>query len=192
MIVPHVKVEQRQIDGMVSGLRWVSSPPFVSKAFALDKIRNRILAFIRSIFPVSDAKWGHRRHLVTGFRGYEFVRGNEVGVTIQHVSIKDERTRTILASLETGSRGYYMRPTGFGKGSGPGLFTFVPGDQRGQRHRARGDTADFATKSRIHIPSRAGLHILQRATAFAEQLMLEAKPEFFKKIREEMKKRQVK
>jgi hypothetical protein len=181
------KVEQRTLDGVLSGLRYVSSPPYARKAFAITKIKERLLGFIRSIFPVSDPRWGRTAHLVSGFRTYDIPdTTSSVGFVLQHRDQKNIRTQAILASLELGSRGYYMRPQ-FVNDKGFGLFQIFPGKQVGNRHGP--GVPDFAMRKRIHIPARAGLHYMERTMEFAERLITEAKPEFFKKVKEEMKKK---
>lgn len=178
------KVNQRSLDDITAGLRYVSSPPFARKAFAIPKIKERILDYLRSIFPISDPRWGHVRHLITGFRAYDVPeRNNVVGFVIRYggAGAGNARTQEILQALEKGSRGYYRYPEDAGP-SGYGLFTFFPGDGRGDRHGV--GPPDFAMRKRIHIPARPGIHYMEKTLAFAQQLILEAKPEYFKQVKE--------
>lgn len=182
-----VKVDRRDIEGVISGLKWISSPPFISKAFALPKIKRKILEHLRSIFPVSDPRWQHTSHLVTGFRTYDVPESQgRVGFVLQHARAKlDQRVQTILTSLERGSRGYYRFPEEITGSGGEGRFAFKPGDGRGIRHGSAG--GDFAMKKRIHIPGRPGQNYMGRTLEFAQDLVLEAKPEFFKQVKQAIK-----
>jgi hypothetical protein len=61
-----------------------------------------------------------------------------------------------------------------------GVFHFLPGD--GRNPGSKGAQGDFATLSRLHIPARPGLHYMEKTFEFGQQLVMDAKPEFFKKI----------
>lgn len=181
----NARVNAKDVEDLVEGLRWISSPPFARKAFALSRIKQEILDYLRLIFPVSDPKWRHGSHLVTGFRAYDtFDRNNQVGFIVKHNDIGNLRTKAILTSLEYGSKGYYVRPDA-PNGNGFGLFTFFPGDQRGFRKGS--GMPDFAMRKRIHIPARSGIHYMRETLKLAEKLVAKQKPEFFKEAKKAIK-----
>lgn len=178
-----VTLEQRKIENVVISLKWISSLPYARKAFAIDKIKAKILAFLKGIYPVSPAAARrHRRyapHLAGGWRVTD-VPGlsDKVAFVLSHRSYKNPMIQKILLSLESGSRGYYRK---LDKEVGEyATVMFNPGDHRGERHTK--GSADFAQVKRLHIPARKGGRYLTKTYAYARSLILQAKPEYFKKV----------
>jgi hypothetical protein len=190
-------LSKAEIDGITTGLRFVTSPQFAAKSLNFDKLKADLLAYLQDIFPVAsnDARKSRARtpHLVTGFRFYDMFSGmKKTGFVLQHRGIKQEYIRRILASLETGHRGFYIFPKApftAKDGRQVGVFRFLPGDGRGDRHSTGGAAGDFATVSRLHIPATKGGKYMQKVMTRARQLLSDAKPAYFKAVREEMKKR---
>lgn len=180
------KAESRKIDKIIASVQWVSSLPYAKKAFAIDRIKRQLLDFIQREFPEAPAderreERRNRPHLRTGFRVYDLPGlENKVGFILQHRGIKDANIRRILFSLEKGSRGWYLRPQETDS-EGNGVFTFT----HGKRH-------EFAKGKRLHIPARKGGNYMKRTLDLAKDLVAKAKPEYFRKIKESIKKLETK
>ena len=180
-----VTVEQRKIENVLLSLKWVSSLPYARKAFAIDKIKAQVLEFLRGIYPVSPSEGRRNRryapHLVTGWTAIA-VPGltDKIGFVISHRSYKNPMIQKILLSLESGSRGYYRKLEK--EVGGYATVSFTPGNHEGDRHNSGG--SDFAQVKRLHIPARKGGRYISKTYAFMRSLILQAKPEYFKKVRE--------
>ena len=186
------KVDVKRIDGIISSLRWATSPTFASKALGAANIKRKLLTYIQSIFPRAEGKNRRpdrkfRPHLVTGFRIYDVPgTGDRVDFVLQHGKLGELWTQRVLASLEKGSRAYTQILK-----EGRHSFNFVPGDFRGERHSAKlRGKVDFAAQQKLRIPARKGGKYMKRTADYAKELILAAKPEYFKKVREAVKKGQ--
>lgn len=177
-------VQRQKIDNVLLSLKWVTSLPYARRVFALEKVKARVLAYLQSIYPKASSESRVRRrylqHLVTGWQTKDIPgMSDKVGFILSHRQVNNPMVKKILASLELGSRGYYNKLEGHRLGD-YALATFAPGDHRGNRHST--GPADFAQVKRLHIPARPGGKHISKTYAFARQMVLGAKPEYFQKI----------
>ena len=181
-------VKKDSAQGLVESVKWIISPEFAANALGIERIKARLLKYLQRIFPRAEASERrkdrrYRPHLVTGFRTYD-IPGSEGkrGFVLKHRNVSEPFTRRLLASLEKGSRAYVQK-LGDRK-----VFSFHPGDGRGERH-SKGGQPDFASLPSLRIPARKGGNYMQRVYTEARRLLAEAKPTYFKKAKDALKNR---
>lgn len=172
-----ITLNQRTLDAKLRNLRTVASLPFISNALQINELKGKLLDFLRSIYPVSDGTKGRGKHIVTGFRTYDTSTAAKIGFVLQHAQAKNLRMQTILSSLEKGSKAYTQQPH-----NRNGTFSFFPG--RGIHRNYNG--WEFASMLSLKIPARPGGSYMSRTFLLAQQLIMEAKPAFFRQVQIQM------
>ena len=163
--------DQGQLDSLVADLSYATTPEAISSATRLRQIATSVLRYIREQTPesgmgtlkggVADGiplKQGWNVRLYDGmFLGGGTVKGtNMVGFMLSHKYENINRVRTILSSLEEGSRAYTVFPV-----EAKMLAFQFPYP----------DLSEFAFAKKVKIPRRKGFFFIKKTLAFADHLL---------------------
>lgn len=167
-VFARVEFKQDDIDSLVGDLNYAALPGTIERAGDVRSLGSKVLAYLKANYPQESATTAEGRvfskrspsKIVDGWRvkfySAEVTRGGAaslVGFYLNHAQEDNSRTRTIIASLESGSRPYR-------------IFPVEAKQLRFLGENNRPTYAKFAD-----IPARKGFGFIKKTENYAESLL---------------------
>ena len=177
--------DTEQVNKFVTGLNYASTQGAIADAVNLRDIGQKVLDEVKRSFPddkpdefIDGERITTTMHLKDGWRVsfYDAVSSDSstssapslLGFVINHRQQQNKRVRTILASLESGSRAHTIHPV---HAKALRFAGMTPGGH---------DSIVFADHA--DIPAREGIGYLRKAQVFADQLLASRQSQMEKEL----------
>lgn len=185
------RVDQKEVQGLIAGIKVVSTPEFAEEAFDVKKVGKDVLKHLKRIFPKSKRSYPYgmddyreRGHLREGWTIFPhppkgFSRNPGFTVRRLNSSASDHIT---IASLDQGSRAY-SRLIAAGKKT-----AFLKTNVNRAFPQKIGDTVYLTGNGEIfHYPARNGLRFMDSTYLKALELVAIGETKFTSKVRTRLK-----
>lgn len=178
MISVSSTVAEKKISAVASELKYISSDTFL-QGLGLKSEAAEALSFLKSRFPKGDGVSSQNEFgmpLAEGFYAKSFVSGNRVGIMFGHVLERNARAKTVLNSLDDGSRGHYR------------VFDEVMHFVAGKRSKLSFGWVSLPANKPIYFRARPGAEFTSKTEEFLVTVILpRIKQKFVNKVASRMK-----